>query len=128
MEFRNDFRVPYVVYQDIVREIDESSDEAFNSLKTQSNCIGTRTGYENIPNDILILACLRILGRNVGYADIRELTGISIPKIQSYFLNFVKVYGSRKFLEVVNPPNPENMEELEECMDPNRRTYTTTSR
>lgn len=46
-----------------------------------------------------------------------EVTGISIPKIQNNFVDFVQVYGSRKFQGLVNPPSPDNMEELEECME-----------
>lgn len=115
-KFRKRFRVPYAMFRQIVNEIDSSTDPEWRCLQTLENKISKSAGADTIPHDILVLCCLRILGRYTLFDDLEEMCGVSATKIRTYFTNFVKVYGCHKFEEVVKAPDPYVKTELEECM------------
>ena len=113
--FRTDFRVPYTMYQEIVHEIGSSTNEAWSCLQTKTNSVSESVA-DPIPHDLLILCCLRLLGRNNYYRELSEMSGVSVWKLHEYFKNFVTIYGNYKFQQVVRPPAADDIEEVQQCM------------
>ena len=85
-QFRRRFRIPYETFLNLSTDI--KKDKGFDQW-SRSDAVGDR------PMDIklLLLGCLRYIGRAWTYDDIYEANGISISTNRQFILRFIK-YGS----------------------------------
>ena len=78
-EFRKRFRVPWSLYDDLLKRI--RSDDRLSILRTKKDGLGR----EGIPMEILVLICFRLLGRYPLLDELTELTKVSQASISRYF-------------------------------------------
>lgn len=89
--FRRRFRVPWLVYLDLVQKCRDKKLFGEKSLDKVDLC-----GSEICPIEIKLLGVLRILGRNWCFDDIAEATGMGESTVRKSFIafteNFVQEY------------------------------------
>ena len=112
-EFRKRFRVPWSLYDDLLKRI--RSDDRLSILRTKKDGLGR----EGIPMEILVLICFRLLGRYPLLDELTELTKVSQASISRYFDVFCRVYSDIIFPEVVRVPQSD--EEVHNSMYPYER-------
>ena len=81
--FRRRFRVPYDLFQEIMQEMRNS--KAFDKDDAGADV----TGEKSISLELKVVGALRILARSSTFDEIRELSGISIQTMSSFFKKFV---------------------------------------
>jgi hypothetical protein len=96
--FRNRFRVPYPVFEQLL----EMANEISLGDKTTDCC-----GKEAIPLELKVLGVLRVLGRATCFDGIDELTKTSAEVHRVFFHEFCKKFAARYFKEYVCAPQSE---------------------
>lgn len=99
-QFRNRFRVPYEMFDDILRE--------YNEVDTR--CPQDLWGRKKSELSLLILGALRVLGHYTPFDGIEELNDISLDKNNKFFKEFVQWFAKTKYKEAVK--FPETAEEI----------------
>jgi hypothetical protein len=61
-------------------------------------------GRPSSPLSLLILSVLRVIGRNITFDDIAEVTNISEETLRIFFHKFVKKWSEVKYPELVKAP------------------------
>ena len=95
--FRTRFRVPYSTFERIVQicrtacSFEDPSKLWFN--KSEFDCCGQKTW----PLEVLVLGCLRILGRGMCMDGITELSGVSMEVQRKFFHAFCHLFSRRQF-------------------------------
>ncbi len=87
--FRLRFRVPYPIFLGIVDRLKRCSE----FKKGEYDCCHLRT----TPIELLVLGCLRILGRGVCLDGIEEMSGISISTMRIFFHKFCQYFTTTMF-------------------------------
>jgi hypothetical protein len=97
-EFRNRFRVPFSMFEQLVVEC------------VDANVFGrTQIGVE-----YKLLGCLRILGRGCYADDVREILGIGNETVNKMFKQFVEYYSIAYYNTYVYVPDGEEMDRVVE--------------
>jgi len=89
-DFRLRFRLPYAQFEELAKELQEA--EAFNRWNRDGGA-KDRANNEPSPIPLLLLACLRYLGRGWTFDDLAEATAVSRDVIRVFFHAFIE-YGS----------------------------------
>ena len=92
--FRKRFRIPFPVFKILLART-----RAWHE-KSQRDC----SGRQRIPTELKLLGVLRILGRATCFDGITELSGISIPAMDSFFHKFTKWFRTEVYPEFVYTP------------------------
>lgn len=105
--FRRRFRVPFVIFEKILSlcESAKSFEDETKLLfaKAEIDCCG----QETVPISLLILGCLRILGRGMCMDGINELTNISMEVHRVFFHKFCFYFANKLFDVYCGPPTTE---------------------
>ena len=100
-EFRLDFRVPFPLFEEIVKECKEA--HIFTTgRKTPTIC-----------DELNVLAYLRILGRNYATASVRELLGAAKTTINDFFKLFLVNYSRVFYKKYVFIPDELGLNEVD---------------
>ena len=115
-EFRLDFRVPFPLFEDIVKECKESNIIVTTGKKKATICV-----------EFKVLACLRILGRNYVTASVRELLGAGKTTINDFFKLFLRNYSLAYYKNYVFVPDELGLNEVEKVnwMTANKKSHKT---
>ena len=100
-EFRLDFRVPFPLFEEIVKECKDAT--IFTTGRKKAT----------IADEFRVLACLRILGRNYVTASIRELLGAAKTTINDFFKLFLVGYSRAFYKKYVFVPDELGLNEVE---------------
>ena len=100
--FRRRFRLPFEIF-----------DKVLVPLCKEHN-IFDNVGEDQIPIEIKILMCLRILGRNAICDDIKEFNGDCIGEstINDIFKKFVTNFAKRIYPKIVKLPTDEKLQSI----------------
>ena len=100
--FRRRFRLPFEIF-----------DKVLVPLCKEHNVFDT-VGTDQIPIEIKILMCLRILGRNSIADDIKEFNGDCIGEstINSIFKKFVTNFAKRIYPTIVKLPTDQKLQSI----------------
>lgn len=100
--FRNRFRVPCPVFEDIVQQCRNATNPDGSPWwdKASTDCCGQIT----VPLELLVLGCLRVLGRGMCFDGLNELSNISIESHRSFFHKFTDLFGNTIFKKHCFPP------------------------
>ena len=105
--FRRRFRVPFCIFEKMfaICQTAESfqNDGSLWFSRGEMDCCRKST----IPLSLLILGCLRILGRGMCMDGINKLTNISIEAHRVFFHQFCYLFSNRLFEIYCKPPTTE---------------------
>ena len=107
-KFRRRFRVPFQVFVEICQDV-----EHLNGERAKVD----NAGRETVPLELLVLACLRVLGSGCTFDAVEELTAVSEVTLRKFFHNEFCVWGVKASDTHVRMPETED--ELRHVM----RTY-----
>jgi hypothetical protein len=113
-EFRLRFRVPYKIFTKLVEWTklwrEQSVDNPDGTAEFDA------CGNPRIPTTLLVLGCLRILGRGTCLDGILELSGISTTTMDRFFHKWCKNFRNELFPKFVYMPSSQS--EIAEAMGP----------
>jgi hypothetical protein len=108
-EFRRRFRVPWECFHDMVTEC-----EALPAFARWRRGKTDAVGRPCTPMALLVLGCLRILGRGVVFDDIADYINCNECTVRDFFFVFIQHWSTIKYRQHVRlPADEEEMEEHE---------------
>jgi len=110
---RRRFRLPFPQVLDIVRIVEEHRADYFEGFGMPDAAGRVRTDLT-----LLVLAALRVLGRNSTFDDVAEFTNISEDRLRVFHRKFIR-FG-REVLYPMFVKWPATMQDLVECEKPYR--------
>lgn len=102
--FRRRFRVPYEIFVKICDLCRTAKDPEDARLPWFNKAVVDCCGQPTVPLELLVLCCLRILGRGMCLDGINELTNISMECVRQFFHKFCKLFASVYFPIYCAPP------------------------
>lgn len=106
--FRRRFRVPYSIFEKIVSMCEEARSFEDDGIDWFSRSGKDCCNQSTIPLSLLILGCLRILGRGMCMDGVNELTNISMEAHRVFFHQFCYLFANRMFDIYCSPPSTPN--------------------